>query len=106
MPKGDLTEYRLTPAAQSDLEDIWEYMVQNLSLTQADHYIDILEDTIEQLLILPDMAKERHELTPAIRIQPSSEHLIVYHVVHDYLVILRILGAGQHWHANLRSIDK
>jgi toxin ParE1/3/4 len=96
----------LTPAAQRDLEDIWLYTAQTWSMAQADRYSDIMEDTFDRLLFMPEMARERSEFDPPVRIHPSAEHLIIYRVERDQLVILRVLGAGQDWHAILRMADQ
>lgn len=106
MSASDLTGYRLTPAAQNDLEDIWLYTLEQWSVQQADRYADILEDTLDRLLFMPEMARERPEFDPPVRIHPSAEHLIVYLIEGDQLVVLRILGAGQDWQAILRAIDQ
>ena len=106
MPASSLTAYQLTPAAQNDLEDIWLYTAQRWSAAQADRYTDILEDIIERLLFMPEMARERREFDPPVRIHPSSEHLIIYRVENNHLAILRILGAGQDWQAILRAVDQ
>ncbi len=100
------TTYRLTPAAQNDLEDIWLYTAQQWSVAQADRYTDILEDTLEGLVFMPQMARERAEFEPPVRIHPSAEHLIVYRIEHDRLAVLRVLGAGQDWQAILRAVDQ
>lgn len=75
-------------------------------MAQADRYTDILEDTFGHLLFMPEMAHERPEIDPPVRIHPSAEHLIIYPVEKDKLVILRILDAGQDWHAILRAADQ
>ena len=106
MPTGSLTTYRLTPAAQNDLEDIWFYTARQWSVAQADRYTDILEDTLEHLLFMPEMARERAEFDPPVRIHPSAEHLIIYWIEDDHLAILRVLGAGQDWQAILRAVDQ
>lgn len=106
MPASNLTAYRLTPTAQRDLEDIWLYTAQTWSMAQADRYTDIIEDTCDRLLFMPEMARERLEFDPPVRIHPSAEHLIIYRVEEDQLVILRVLGAGQDWHAILRAADQ
>ncbi|MFD1507945.1 type II toxin-antitoxin system RelE/ParE family toxin [Lacimonas salitolerans] len=106
MPASDLTAYRLTPAAQDDLEDIWLYTLQQWSIKQADRYADILEDTFDRLLFMPEMARERTEVDPPVRIHPSGGHLIIYRIERDHLVILRVLGAGQDWHAFLKAADQ
>ena len=106
MPASNLTAYRLTPKAQRDLEDIWLYTAQTWSMAQADRYTDIMEDTFDRLLFMPEMARERPEIDPPVRIHPSAEHLIIYRVERDQLIILRVLGAGQDWHAILRAADQ
>ena len=106
MESDSPTTYRLTPAAQSDLEDIWLYTAQRWSVAQADRYTDILEDTLERLVFMPQMARERVEFEPPVRIHPSAEHLIVYRIEQDRLVVLRVLGAGQDWQAILRALDR
>lgn len=105
MPANSPTIYRLTPAAQNDLEDIWLYTAQQWSMAQADRYTDILEDTFERLLFMPEMARERLEFDPPVRIHPSAEHLVIYRIEDDCLAILRVLGAGQDWQAILRAVD-
>jgi len=106
MLASSLTVYRLTPAAQNDLADIWLYTAQQWSVTQADRYTDILEDTLERLLFMPEMARERPEFDPPVRIHPSADHLIIYRVENDYLSILRVLGASQDWQVILRAVDQ
>ena len=100
------TAYRLTPAAQDDLENIWLYTARTWSAAQADRYADILEDTLERLLFMPEMARERLDFDPPVRIHPSAEHLIIYRVEGNHLSSLRVLGAGQDWHAILRAVDQ
>ncbi|MCY4291479.1 MAG: type II toxin-antitoxin system RelE/ParE family toxin [Roseovarius sp.] len=39
MPQSNLTAYYLTPAARSDLEEIWLYSVAQWSVDQANRYI-------------------------------------------------------------------
>jgi toxin ParE1/3/4 len=106
MTESSLTTYRLTPAAQKDLADIWLYTTQQWSVPQADRYTDILEDTLERLLFMPEMARERPEFDPPVHIHPSSNHLIIYRIENDHLSILRILGASQDWQTILRSVDQ
>lgn len=105
MPASSPSAYRLTPAAQHDLEDIWLYTAQTWSMTQADRYTDIIEDTFDRLLFMPEMSRERPEFDPPVRIHPSAEHLIIYRVERDQLIILRVLGAGQDWQTVLRAAD-
>ncbi len=76
------------------------------SIEKADRYADILEDTFDRLLFMPEMTRERPEFDPPVRIHPSAEHLIIYQIERDHLVILRVLWAGQDWQAIVRAADQ
>lgn len=104
MGAGKLTDLRLTPAARADLEAIWFYTMQSWSADQADRYIDILEDTFDRLLFMPELGRERVEFDPPVRLHLSGEH-IIYRIAADHLVILRILGGKQDWATILRALD-
>lgn len=54
---------------------------------------------------MPEMARERGEFDPPVRIHPSAEHLIITRIEGNHLAILRVLGAGQDWLAILRAVD-
>lgn len=101
MASGRLSHYRLTPAAETDLEDIWLYTAYTWSVAQADRYTDALERAFETLLAMPEIARERREFSPPVRVHPSAQHVILYRIEDDHLVILRVLGGRQNWQAIL-----
>jgi toxin ParE1/3/4 len=101
----ECTGYRFTPKAEEDLEDIWRYSAETWSADQADIYIDTLIRTIETLVAMPTLARERMEFHPPVRIHPSAEHLIIYYMDADQIHIVRILGGRQNWRALLEVID-
>ncbi len=105
MTLSELADYRLTPNAEADLEDIWRYTAQAWSPDQADTYIDSLVQTIETLVAMPTIAREREEFDPTVRIHPAAEHLIIYRVEESFLLVIRILGGRQNWRAMLEVID-
>lgn len=51
-----MAEYRLTPAAEQDLEAIWTYTAQQWGVMQADRYIDFLTAAFDVLSQLPKTA--------------------------------------------------
>lgn len=95
--------YRLSPQAQRDLEDIWRYTAERWSAGQADRYTDALARTFDTLLAMPEIARERREFDPPVRVHPSAHHLIVYRIANDHLAILRVLGGRQNWRSVLES---
>ncbi len=104
MPRSNLATY-LTPAARNDLEEIWLYSVAQWSVDQANRYMDTLEETFELLRMMPEIARERSEFTPPVRIHPSGRHIIVYQTDESRLTIFRILGQAQNWKTILRAIE-
>lgn len=105
MTSSELADHRFTPHAEADLEDIWRYTAQTWSPDQADTYIDSLIQTIETLVAMPTIARERAEFDPPVRIHPAAEHLIIYRIEEPFLVVIRILGGRQNWRAMLEVID-
>ena len=105
MAPGELTGYRLTPKAEDDLEAIWRYSAETWSAEQADTYIDTLTITIETIVAMPTIARERMEFDPPVRIHPAAEHLIIYCIDGGVILIVRILGGRQNWRAMLEVID-
>ena len=86
--------YRLSPRAESDLEDIWLYTQRHWSEEQADHYVSLLVSAFEGLaagtrhgraaLVLPDFQK-----------YPCGAHMICFLDHGECLDIIRILHKRQ-----------
>ena len=62
-----MAEYRLTPAAESDLEAIWIYTSKKWSNPQADLYIDALTDAFGDLAQSPLRAPSCEQIKPDYR---------------------------------------
>lgn len=105
MKSGKPTHYRLTPRAVEDLEEIWLYTADTWSITQADRYTDSFAQSFETILAMPEIARERGEFTPPVRIHPSGQHHVVYRIEGDHILVIRILGGRQDWAAILKAID-
>jgi toxin ParE1/3/4 len=104
MSRAEPLRVRLTPRAEQDLEDIWQYTAQTWSPAQADRYVAALSVTLDTLSLLPEIARERTEFSPPVRIHPSGRHVIIYRVDADHLDIIRILGGKQDWLAMLNAL--
>lgn len=99
------SHYELTPQALNDLDDIWRYTAETWSIDQADTYVDGLSKVFGLLVSMPEMAPERDEFTPAVRIHPHGHHLAIHIVREAVVVIVRVLGGGQNWKAVLDNLD-
>ena len=89
-----MAHFRLTPAAQSDLELIWDYTVENFGANQAIIYTDGLDSACRLLAEAPLINRPRPEYQPEVRIYPHAEHLIVYLISGGVVEIIRILHAS------------
>ncbi len=91
----------LRPAARHDLEDIFAYTASTWSLDQADRYLRGLYKVMQTLQEFPELAPERPEFDPPVRLHLCQRHLIVYRAEAETLEILRILHTRQNWRALL-----
>jgi toxin ParE1/3/4 len=98
-------QFKLTPQAVADIEDIWRYTTSTWNLEQADTYVDEITHTLNVISQTPFIARERREFSPPVRIHPHKQHLIIYTIAHDHIAIIRILGTRQDWMSILRLIE-
>ena len=101
MPGTPTEGYRLRPAAESDLDDIWDHTAETWGPDQADVYVRGLVRTFDVLAEFPEIARERVEIDPSVRCHPHRSHLIIYRIEGAWLVILRVVHARRHWTALL-----
>lgn len=73
-----MPEYRLTPAAKSDLIDIWNYTVEIWGEKQAERYLLDIETKLELLAANPQLGKQRPEINPGYYSFPVGKHIIFY----------------------------
>ncbi len=86
-----MAEYRLSPAAEADLEGVWLYSAQTWGVEQADRYIDVLSSAFADLAQLPQMAPACDHLRPGYR-RWSVERHVVYFRLEDYgIAVIRVL---------------
>ncbi|PLL14332.1 type II toxin-antitoxin system RelE/ParE family toxin [Tabrizicola sp. TH137] len=93
----------LRPAAEADLSEIWRSGAADWGADQADRYADGLFALFDLLAAFPEMARERDEFTPPVRIHPTGAHLVIYRWEGGPVEIIRILHAHQNLTAFLRD---
>lgn len=89
--------YSLTEQAALDLETIYEVGVRMFGRTQAARYHESLRRTFESLGVFPELARERLELDPPVRVHAHGSHLIVYVVAEERVVIVRVRHGHEDW---------
>ena len=95
--------YVFRPAARADLARIWNDGALVWGFDQADRYADGLFSLFDLLAEFPEMARERLEFTPPVRIHPSGAHLVLYRLEGQGVEIIRILHSHQNLTAYLQE---
>ncbi len=86
-----MAEYRLTPAAERDLEAIWTYTFRQWGIGQANNYIDLLTATFDELLQSPESAPACDHIRPGYRRRHVERHMIYFRLADFGIVIARVL---------------
>ena len=86
-----MAEYRLTPAAERDLESIWTYTVQQWGVEQANRYTDFLTAAFAELAQSPISAPTCDYIRPGYRRQSVERHMIYFRITNYGIAIIRIL---------------
>lgn len=81
----------LSKAADADLEDIFDYTVEEFNLDQAVSYVSGFDEVFETISHNPEIGKERSEIREELRSFTKDKHLIFYRVLDDYVRIVRVL---------------
>ncbi len=83
-------EYRLSPLAETDLEDIWLYTLQKWSREQADTYVRLIVAAIENLTYGKAVGLQAPIREDYWKFFVES-HTIYYTQNEEYLDVIRIL---------------
>jgi toxin ParE1/3/4 len=94
--------WTLRPAAEVDLSEIWLHGADRWGVEQAERYSDSLFAVFDLLADFPELARERGEFTPPVRIHPSGSHLVIYRSERQGIEIIRVLHAHQNLMAFLQ----
>jgi toxin ParE1/3/4 len=97
----DSAGWVIRPAAQADLSEIWRHGVATWGVEQADRYVDGLFAIFDLLADFPELARDRTEFLPPVRIHSSGAHLVIYRLEGQGVQIIRILHARQNLTAYL-----
>lgn len=93
--------FRTSPQADEDIANAYVAGAVRFGVAQADRYQDGLFDTFRMLADNPQMARERLELVPPVRLHPYQAHMIVYVEFHGGILIVRVLHGRQDWESAL-----
>jgi toxin ParE1/3/4 len=83
--------YVLSPRAQADLEEIWDYTAERWSSAQAERYIRTLQEAIETVADDPLRARPCDHIRTGYRRYSVGSHVIFLRPAASGIDIVRIL---------------
>jgi toxin ParE1/3/4 len=81
----------LSPRAQADLDEIWDYTEDCWGLDQAETYTRQLWKDIAIVANRPSLGRECNEVRRGYRMYPSGSHVLFYRQAADVIDVVRIL---------------
>lgn len=94
-----------SPAAQADLDEIWDYSADNWGPDQADLYTDRLRDACQALAAGLKRARTV-DVRPGYLKLPAGSHVIYFRDSGDQLEIIRILHGKQDTERHLAGMPR
>jgi toxin ParE1/3/4 len=89
--------YRLTREAEADIIEIAEIGIRSWGIREAQTYHNGLFELFELIASTPEMARERGELSPPVRVQRYKAHLVMYLIQDGGVLIVRVRHAREDW---------
>ena len=84
-------EFRLTPAAERDLEEIWRYTRQKWGVEQAHRYIDVLTEAFAVLADSPKSAPACDHIRAGYRYRSVERHVVYFKIAPYGIAVVRVL---------------
>jgi toxin ParE1/3/4 len=87
-----VSQYLLSPAAQADLEQIWDYTRGRWGVDQAEEYLRELQRAIERAAANPRIGRACDEIRPGYRKLAAGSHTLFYRVTAEAVIdVVRVL---------------
>lgn len=87
--------YELSPEADRDLEDIFDYTEREFGIDQAIEYLSGFEGMFTKLVHNPELGKEREEIREGLRSLLKEKHVVFYRILGNRIRIVRILHGSR-----------
>lgn len=86
------SRYLLAPAAQADLEQIWDYTHDRWGTDQAEAYLRELRHAVDRAAANPWIGRACDEIRPGYRKLSAGSHTLFYRVTAEGVIdVVRVL---------------
>jgi len=89
-----MNSFRLSPAARSDLDEIWFYIAQD-NAEAADKFIRAIVSRFPKLTAMPELGRQREELAKHLRSFPVGRYVIFYRPMESGIEVARVLHGAR-----------
>lgn len=87
--------YILSEIADKDLEDIFDYTLDEFGFDQAEKYLLEIEEIFQNLIVNPQLGKKRDEIKKGLYSFPKDNHIIFYRIFDNHIRIVRVLHGSR-----------
>lgn len=84
-------------SAVADLDAIYWHGVERWGRQQARDYLEALESLFTLLAEQPEIARERRELDPPVRLHPFRSHVVIFKANATEMDIVRVVHGRSNW---------
>lgn len=89
-----MKKYRLSPLADFDLDEIWEFIARNDREMAANFILELMQE-FTVLAREPQLGRSREDLSANVRLFPYRKYLIFYRPTQYGIEIYRVLHSAR-----------
>jgi toxin ParE1/3/4 len=93
--------YRLSPAAQSDVADIWDYTAEKWGTEQAEAYVRRIHRAVQAVAADHWLGRSCDEIRPGYWKYMVGSHLLFYRIDQNGIDVVRILHSQMDFERHL-----
>ena len=82
------------PEAEADILDIWDFIADD-SVSEADRWIDRLDEKFALWATQPMIGRSRDELAPNLRSMPFGRYVVFFVPLEDGIDVVRVLQGSR-----------
>jgi toxin ParE1/3/4 len=86
-----LRRLQFTPAAERDLDQIWQFTLERWGKQQASRYLGVLRSSCLALARGDTISQSAEHIRQGYRKARSGKHILYFRDTHDAMVVVRIL---------------
>jgi toxin ParE1/3/4 len=93
--------YVLSPRAQKDIDDIWEYRVEHWNVRQAEIYLRQIQRATETVAAEPNIARACDHIRPGYWKYPAGSHVLFFRITDKGISVVRVLHSRMDFERHL-----